>query len=156
MRRKEKAVHDRNLIDGIIRAAEICHLSCCLDGQPYLLPFSFGYDGQAIYIHTAPAGKKITIFEQNPRVCLAFVSRADLISHEDQACNWTFAFASVISDGEISEITDPVEKTAALNQIMSHYSGREWEMPGKTLSATRAWKVILKDPSGKISPSPTS
>lgn len=154
MRRKEKAVVDRKTIDGIIQKAEICHLSCCLDDQPYLIPISFGYDGQAIFIHTASAGKKITIFERNPRVCVSFVSQADLLSNQDQACNWSFNYSSVIAEGKISEITDPALKTSALNHIMSHYSGREWEIPNKSLSSTRAWKIMLENPSGKTSPPP--
>ena len=154
MIRKDKAVADRKTIDGIIHAAEICHLSCSLNDQPYLIPISFGYDGQAIFIHTAPAGKKISIFEQNPRVCLAFVSQTDLITNKDQACNWSFAYSSVIAEGEISEITDPEGKTFALNHIMSHYSGRDWEIPNKTLASTRAWKIVLENPTGKTSPPP--
>ena len=58
MRRKEKEVTDRSLIDGIIHQADICHLSCSLEDRPYLVPISFGYDGQAVYIHTAPSGRK--------------------------------------------------------------------------------------------------
>jgi len=153
MRRKDKAVVDRNRIDRIIQAAEICHLSCCLDDRPYRIPISFGYDGQAVFIHTAPAGKKITIFEKNPRVCLAFVAQTDLRSNQEQACKWSFAYASVIAEGKICEITDPEGKSSALNQIMYHYSGRDWEIPSQTLSGTRVWKVVLENPTGKISKS---
>ena len=152
MRKKDKAVANRKTIDGIIQGAEICHLSCCLNDQPYLIPISFGYDGQAIFIHTALAGKKITIFEQNPRVCLSFVSQAALLSNQDLACNWSFDYSSVIAEGEISEITDPELKTSALNHIMSHYSGREWEIPNKALASIRAWKIVLENPMGKTSP----
>lgn len=152
MRRNEKAVVDRKIIDGMIRAAEFCHLSCCLHDQPYLIPLSFGYDGQAIFIHTAPEGKKISIFEKNPRVCLAFVSQADLISNHDLACNWSFDYSSVIAEGEISEIIDLEEKRSALNHIMAHYSDREWEMPSQTFSGTRVWKIVLENISGKSSP----
>ena len=155
MRRKEKEITDRNLIDRIIHQADICHLSCSLDDRPYLIPISFGYDGQAVYIHTAPAGRKIEYFEGNPRVCLAFISRADLISSPDQACEWSFEFASVLAEGEISEITDLDGKSAALNQIMAHYSGREWDLPAKTLSGTRVWKIRLEHLTGKVSPPPS-
>ena len=129
MRRKDKALEDRSAIDRIIHEAAYCHLSCSLNDQPYGIPISFGYDGQALYIHTAPSGKKIEIFEQNPRVWAAFVSRVELTPDLDQACHWSQKYASVLAEGSISEITDPGEKHAALNQIMTHYSGRDWEMP---------------------------
>ncbi len=128
----------------------MCHLSCCQDEVPYLIPISFGYDGQAIYIHTAKRGKKISIFENNPRVCLSFVSRADLIPDPNQACEWGFESSSVIAEGVISELIDPAEKVIALDLIMAHYSDREWDYPEKMLAATRTWKIILKDPTGKV------
>jgi nitroimidazol reductase NimA-like FMN-containing flavoprotein (pyridoxamine 5'-phosphate oxidase superfamily) len=146
---------DRNTIDEIILEAEICYLSCCLEDLPYLVPLSFGYDGQAIYIHTAAAGKKITIFERNPQVCLAFVPQAEIIPDPDQACEWSVGFSSVIAEGKISEITDLAGKTAALNQIMVHYSDREWDMPDKTISGARVWKIELENLTGKVSPTPT-
>jgi len=152
MRRKEKSVQDRKLIDNIIHASDVCHLSCCMDEQPYLIPISFGYDGAAIYIHTAPEGKKISIFEQNPRVCLSFVSYAKLQTNDEQPCNWSFSFSSVIAEGEIKEISSSKGKTKALNHIMTHYSGRSWGIPEKAISGTRVWKIILEHIGCKISP----
>ena len=151
MIRKDKMITDRVRIDEIIRESLICHLSCCLDDEPYLIPISFGYDGQAIYLHTAQKGKKITFFENNPRVCLSFVSQTELVPDLEQACKWSFDFASVIGKGVISEISDPDQKAFALNQIMIHYSGVEWEFPEKTLAGTRIWKIVLEDLTGKIS-----
>lgn len=150
---KDKLVRDRAAIDRVIRESRICHLSCCLEDRPYLIPLSFGYDGQAVYLHSAPTGKKITIFEANPRVCLAFVSRAELKADPGQACEWSFAYSSVIAEGTICEVRDPEEKAQALNRVMEGYSGREWPFPEKTLARTRVWKVVLENPTAKISPS---
>lgn len=147
-------ITDRETIDKIIHEAEICHLSCCLDGQPYLIPVSFGYDGEAVYIHTGRVGKKIGFFEGNPRVCLSFVSQVEIRPDQEEACEWSFAFSSVIAEGSISEISDLEGKTSALNQVMSHYSGREWDFPEKVLGGTRIWKIVLEDPTAKISPAP--
>jgi nitroimidazol reductase NimA-like FMN-containing flavoprotein (pyridoxamine 5'-phosphate oxidase superfamily) len=154
MIRKDKLITDRVITDEIIRDSLICHLSCSLDDSPYLIPISFGYDGQAVYLHTAQKGKKITIFEHNPRVCLSFVSQSDLVTDLEQACQWSFDFASVIAEGAISEIREPDEKAYALNQIMIHYSGVEWDFPEKTLAGTRMWKIVLEGLTGKISPAP--
>lgn len=154
MIKKDKLITDRVKIDEIIRGSLICHLSCCLKGEPYLIPISFGYDGQAVYLHTAQKGKKITLFEENPRVCLSFVSQADLVTDPEQACRWSFDFASVIAEGVISEIKEPNEKALALNQIMIHYSELAWEFPEKTLAGTRMWKIDLEDLTGKASPPP--
>ncbi|MCK5794940.1 MAG: pyridoxamine 5'-phosphate oxidase family protein [Anaerolineales bacterium] len=62
MRKKDKEITDRKTLDSIIRNAKICHLACCLNDQPYVIPISFGYDGKTIYFHTALIGKKNEVF----------------------------------------------------------------------------------------------
>lgn len=153
MRKKEKAITERELINRIIDQSQICHLACCLDNQPYVIPISFGYDGNTIYFHTARAGKKNEIFLKNPQVCLGFESTVNLITDQENACGWTFDFQSVIATGEIEEIEQPDLKKYGLNQIMLHYSGRNWKMPEREISKTKIWGVKLKTITGKRSPS---
>ena len=153
MRKKDKSIVEREILDKIIHESLICHLACCLDGQPYVIPISFGYDGKTVYFHTARAGKKNKIFLENPQVCLAFETDIKLITDEESACKWTFDFRSVIASGEIKEISDPVLKNAGLNQIMRHHSGKDWEMPEKVIRKTKIWGVELKNITGKRSPS---
>ena len=151
MNKDENDLMDRKMIDKIIHESDICHLSCCLDDHPYLVPISFGYDGKAIYIHTGRTGKKISIFENNPKVCLSFVSQSEIVPDSEEACEWSYNFSSVISEGAISEIPDLDGKSYALNQVMSHYSGKDWDFPEKMLKATRVWKIALENPTGRIS-----
>jgi nitroimidazol reductase NimA-like FMN-containing flavoprotein (pyridoxamine 5'-phosphate oxidase superfamily) len=154
MRRKDKAVTSRKQMDEIIHQSLYCVLACSQNQLPYQVPISFGYDGQALYLHTAQKGKKIDIFEAHPQVCAAFVSQAELITHQDQACNWSFRYASVIVEGKISEITDPGGKRTALNLIMDQYSNREWEIPPSAQANTRVWKIEIETITGKASPTP--
>jgi uncharacterized protein len=153
MRKKEKAITERELINRIIDQSQICHLACCLDNQPYVIPISFGYDGNTIYFHTARVGKKNEIFLKNPQVCLGFESTVNLITDQENACGWTFDFQSVIATGKIEEIKQPDLKKYGLNQIMLHYSGRNWKMPEREISKTKIWGVKLKTITGKRSPS---
>ena len=152
MRRKDKAISDRKSIDRIIHESLICHLACSQDDQPYVIPISFGYDGDTVYFHTARAGKKNDIFLSNPRVCLSFETDIKLITDQGDACGWTFYFQSVIAAGEIKEIVDPDLKLASLNQIMRHYSGKDWEILGSEISNTKIWGVELESITGKGSP----
>ncbi len=153
MGKKDKSIAEREIIDRIIHESLICHLACCLEGQPYVIPISFGYDGKTVYFHTARAGKKNEIFLENPRVCLAFETDIKLISDQENACGWTFDFQSVIATGEIKEISDLDLKNVGLNQIMRHYSGKDWEMPEREISKTKIWGVELERITGKRSPS---
>jgi len=151
MRRRDKEITDRELLDAIINQAEICHLACSWNNQPYVVPLSFGYDGQSVYLHTAPSGQKNEILKSNPQVCLGFESGVKLLADPDQACHWSFIFSSVIATGNAEEITLSTQKEAALNQIMLHYSGRSWDFPKDRLSNTILWQVELITVTGKKS-----
>lgn len=152
MRKKDKAIIDRIAIDRIIHEALICHLACSQNDQPYVIPISFGYDGDTVYFHTARTGKKNEIFLANPRVCLSFETGTKLITNQEIACGWTFDYQSVIASGDIKEISDPDLKKIGLNQIMLHYSGKDWEFPETEIRKTKIWGVKLERITGKISP----
>ena len=153
MRKKDKSIIERETIDRIIHESLICHLACSLEGHPYVIPISFGYDGKIVFFHTARAGKKNDIFLANPRVCLAFETDIKMITDQENACGWTFDFKSVIATGEIKEIVDLDLKHVGLNQIMLHYSGKNWEMPEREINKTKIWGVALERITGKRSQS---
>lgn len=151
MRRKEKEITDRSEIDAIINASVVCRVALANQNQPYLVPLSFGYDGRAIYVHTAGAGKKIDFFSANKRVCVEFERNVGLKRHEELACKWSIHFESVIGDGTIQELTETTDKQYGLNQIMHHYSGKDWEFDTNLMAKTRVWKIVLASVSGKRS-----
>ncbi len=152
MRRKEKEITRREELDHIIHNSLICHLSCSLNDQPYVVPLSFGYDGNAVYFHTAPEGKKNDILSANPRVCLGFEQEINIQPDPDLACGWSFHYQSVIAAGNAEKINDPLDRLYAIKQIMLHYSGDDWEFSEKELSKTTIWRVILTEITGKKSP----
>jgi nitroimidazol reductase NimA-like FMN-containing flavoprotein (pyridoxamine 5'-phosphate oxidase superfamily) len=156
MRKKDKSMAEREIIDSIIHGSQICHLACSLDDQPYVIPISFGYDGQIVYFHTARAGKKNDIFHKNPRVCLSFETNINLVTDNKIACGWTFDYQSVIATGKIKEVSDIELKNAGLIQIMLHYSGKDWEMPEREISKTTIWQVKIETITGKRSPAKTN
>lgn len=156
MRRRDKVIGSREEIDAIIRAADICRLALARDNEPYLVPVSFGYDGTALFIHTAPKGRKIDFIEANRRVCFEFETNVALVRNENEACDWTFTFESVIGYGSITELTNPNEKDHALNRIMHHYSGREWKIPENRTASTRVWRIDIESVTGKRSEEKTS
>lgn len=151
MRRRDKEIRARGEIDAIIRAAHVCRLALARDNEPYIVPVSFGYDGTALYFHTAPKGRKIDFIEANNRVCFEFENNVALIRNEDDACGWTFSFESVIGYGAVIELASTEEKTHALNEIMLHYSGREWEIPANATATTRVWRIDIESMTGKRS-----
>jgi nitroimidazol reductase NimA-like FMN-containing flavoprotein (pyridoxamine 5'-phosphate oxidase superfamily) len=151
MRRVDKEIKDRAIITQVISDSQVCRLGLACNNVPYIVPVSFGYDGTAIYIHTAQTGRKIEFFEANPAVCLEFEHAVTLKPHESAPCNWSFSFQSVIGYGIISELTDPDEMIAALHLIMKQYSKQEWNFTKENSAALRVWKITIDSLSGKQS-----
>jgi len=151
VRRQDKAISSREEIDRIIRSALVCRIAFADGDEPYMVPLSFGYDGDAVYIHTAKTGRKLDFIDANNRVCFELEANVSLQTDEGDACKWTFAFESVIGYGTITELTTPEEKSHGLNQIMLHYSGREWNIDASATATTRVWRIDIESVTGKRS-----
>ncbi len=151
MRRSDKEIKDAGLISQIIGNCQVCRLGLAQDNIPYIVPLSFGYDGAALYVHTAKTGKKIEFIEANSQVCFEFEHGVSLKPHESAPCDWSFSFQSVIGYGTIRELTDPAEMISALHLIMKQYSKREWNFSEENLSAIKVWKISIESISGKQS-----
>jgi hypothetical protein len=151
MRRQDREITSREQIDNIIRQSQVCRLALSVEDSPYLVPLSFGYDGEAIFVHTASVGKKIEYFQANPRVCFEFEHGVQLRRDDQAACNWSFLFETVIGHGAIQELSEPADKEYALRQIMRQYSEQEWVFGLVQLSHVRVWKISIDSLTGKRS-----
>lgn len=82
----------------ILRSARFGRLACSLDGQPYIVPFSFAYrEGDFIYAF-ATVGQKIEWMRRNPLVCIEVEDIKD-------KTNWT----TLIVFGRYEELTETPE-----------------------------------------------
>lgn len=151
MRREDKEIPNRDLIDKVIAQAQVCRLGLCKDNMPYVVPVSFGYDGAFIYFHSAREGMKLDYLASNNRVCFELEHDVRVIPSSGEACEWSFSFYSVIGFGTVEEIVDPQGKADALSQIMRHYSGREWSLNERSLEKTRLWRISIERITGKRS-----
>ncbi len=96
MRRHDKEIVPREEIDAVIHAADVCRLGFAIENEPYVVPISFGYDGAALFIHTAGRGRKIDCIDRNNRICFELEANVQIKTDETEACKWTFEFESVI------------------------------------------------------------
>ncbi len=148
MRRKDKEITDTEAIVSIIRRSTVCRLGMSDDGQPYVIPMSFGYQDGAVYFHCAPEGRKIEILRKNPRVCIEFDVDC-LLKTGDSACLWGFHFQSAIAFGVAAIIEDSTEKQAVLDIIMRQYSGDVFMYPESALDKIVVIRVNVTELTGK-------
>ena len=148
MRRNEREIKDRKDIDEIINRCRVCRLAICDEGQPYIVPLNFGYDGRFLYFHTAPEGKKIDIIKRNNRVGFEFDILHDIVTAE-QACKWGAKYESVMGSGTAEIVDDLEAKKEALEWIMRQYGNGTWDFKEEILKKTLVLRVRILEISGK-------
>ena len=148
MHRNEREITDKKDIDDIIRRCRVCHLAMCDEGQPYVVPLNFGYDGRFLYFHTAPEGRKIHIIKRNNRVGFEFDILHDIVTAE-QACKWGAKYESVMGSGTAEIVDDLEAKKEALQLIMRQYGNGTWDFKEEILKKTLVLRVRILEISGK-------
>ncbi|WP_302812448.1 pyridoxamine 5'-phosphate oxidase family protein [Victivallis vadensis] len=152
MRRMERQLEFQQILE-ILKDASFGDLAFLDHGRPAVVPLSFGFQQEekrlAFFFHCAPEGRKIEALRANPAVSFSVVSRADVVLVEP-ACRSTMHYAGVIADGEISELTTPAEKAAALDLIMNHYGAAgHFDYPAPMLERTAILKLTVSSITGK-------
>jgi hypothetical protein len=93
-------------IEEMLRRQLIGRIGCHADGITYIVPVSYAYDGQYLYVHTQE-GMKVSIMRKNPRICFE-------TDNMDNMANWK----SVIAWGIFEELTDNEDREHALNRLL--------------------------------------
>jgi hypothetical protein len=148
MRRSERGIKDRKVIDAIIRQCPVCRLGLSEGEEPYIVPLCFGYDGEALYFHSAREGRKLDVIRKNNRVCVEF-DIPDGMREADEGCRWGIKYRSVIGFGTAEIVDDQEDKKKALGIIMSQYSGKEYTFPEDIVAKTAVIKVAIARITGK-------
>jgi len=153
MIRDDRQIADIVEIENIIKSSVSCRLGLSDDGQPYVVPMSFGYDPEqsAIYFHSAREGRKVETIRKNPRVCVEFDIDLELVEAK-VACGFTMKYRSVIAFGKASIIDDPDGKIAGYDILMRQYSDAEsFEYKPRNLADSVIIKVDIETMTGKRS-----
>jgi len=150
VRRTEKAIDDRAAIDAVVRACRVCRLGMVDGAEPYIVPLCFGYDGEALYFHCAPEGRKLEILRRHPRVCFEFDEVEGLLP-ADEACRWGIRYRSVMGTGTAEFLEDPAAKRRAFERIMAQYTPGTFTFPDGAVARTTVLRVRIESLSGKQS-----
>lgn len=148
---KSRKVEHINAITEIINKCDVCYMGMIdQDGEPYVLPFNFGFDEGIIYLHSAKTGKKIDILRNNNRVCVAFSTDHVLrYQNEEVACSWSMKYRSVLAYGTIEFIDDPERKVEALNHIMKKYAGKDYSYNKPAIEGVQCFRIHVKKFEGR-------
>jgi nitroimidazol reductase NimA-like FMN-containing flavoprotein (pyridoxamine 5'-phosphate oxidase superfamily) len=68
---------DDRQIDHLLRSETVGRIGCHANGQTYIVPLTYVYDGQYLYGHTG-AGMKVQMMRANPKVCFEVERMQDM------------------------------------------------------------------------------
>ncbi|ABS54565.1 pyridoxamine 5'-phosphate oxidase-related, FMN-binding [Methanoregula boonei 6A8] len=142
MRRKDREITDRGAMEAILTSAEVCRIGLADGGEPYVVPVCFAYRDNAIYFHSAQAGKKMEMLLKNPRCCVEVDHSTGPIPDKNP-CSWEMRYRSVICTGTAKNLTWYEEKREAMNAILRHYGIPDHPFTEKELEKVCLVKISL-------------
>ena len=128
MRRKEKEITDKVVIEEILREQEVGRLATSVGNRPYIVPINYVYFNSKIMFHSHCDGMKMANIAKNPLVCFE-VDSGEIIKGS-KPCDYTWKYLSVIVNGKAKVIADPAKRLNALQRLSNKYA------PGKGKSLT--------------------
>ena len=154
MRRKDKEITDIDAKIAIIEKCKYCRLGIALDNSPYVIPLNYGYTFEneklSLFFHSANEGKKIDVLRNNNSACFEVDCDAQLVKGI-KACNYGYAFKSIIGYGKITFLESNKEKADGLNQLMKHQTGetKEYTYSDNMLNKVCVLKMDVDEFKGK-------
>ncbi len=145
MRRNDREVKDKALIEQFIAKEQIIRIAFYDNGDLYIVPLNYGFiyenDKYVFYFHGAKAGRKFELSKSSPMVGFEIDGEYELLQ-ADVACKNSAKFQSVIGTGRLSIIEDYEEKIKGLNVLMNHISGKsEWDYSKDMVNAVAVFRL---------------
>jgi nitroimidazol reductase NimA-like FMN-containing flavoprotein (pyridoxamine 5'-phosphate oxidase superfamily) len=153
VREPQRAVYDRDAVNQILDEAFLCHVGFVADGQPYVIPTSYGRDGDVLYIHGSAASRMLRNLDQGVPVCIT-VTMLDGLVLARSVFNHSMNYRSVVILGTATLVGDPAEKLSALRALSEHILPHRWDdsrQPNeKELKATSVLRLPINEFSAKV------
>ncbi len=156
VRRRDRAIEDDAWIAAMLHRAPMGALATVSDGQPFINSNLFVFDeaANAIYMHTAQAGRTRSNVEGDRRCCFS-ISEMGRLLPADTALGMSVEYAGVTVFGTIAIVESAEEQERALYLLLAKYFGHL--RPGddyarivpEELARTTVYRIAIDEWSGK-------
>ncbi len=157
VREPERASYDREAVYQILDEGFLCHVGFSVDGQPFVIPTSYGRDGANLYIHGSAASRMLRQMKEGIPVCVT-VTLLDGLVLARSIFNHSMNYRSVVILGKATLVDDPDEKLKALRTLSEHILPGRWDevrQPNeRELKATSVLCVRIEEYSAKVRTGP--
>lgn len=157
VREPDRGVYDREMVHLILDEAFLCHIGFVVEGQPYVIPTSYGRDGNVLYVHGSAASRMLRNLAPGIPVCVT-VTLLDGLVLARSVFNHSMNYRSVVILGNATLVDDPAEKLRALRVLSEHIIPHRWDdarLPNeKELKATSVLRIPIEEYSAKVRTGP--
>ena len=157
VREPDRAVYDRETVYRILDEGFLCHAGFVVDGQPFVIPTSYGRKDATLYIHGSSASRMLRQFKEGVPVCIT-VTLLDGLVLARSIFNHSMNYRSVVVLGKATLVDEPTEKLEALRLLSEHILPGRWEdsrQPNeRELKATSVLQVPIEEFSAKVRKGP--
>jgi uncharacterized protein len=151
-RMAERGQYDRTVLDAILDASHICHLSFADERGVHCIPMACWRSGDHLYVHGSNGSRLLKMAAAGTQVCIG-VTHLDGLVLARSAFHHSMNFRSAIIYGAFERVPEQ-EKAAAFDAFMESIArGRSTEVrPGnsKELAATTVLRIALDEFACKI------
>ena len=153
VREADRAVYDREAAYRILDEGFLCHVGFVADGQPFVIPTSYGRTGDNLYIHGSAASRMLRQMKDGVPVCIT-VTLLDGLVLARSIFNHSMNYRSVVVLGKATLVDDSKEKIDALRLLSEHIIPGRWadsRQPNeRELKATSILRVPIEEFSAKV------
>lgn len=137
----------------VLETETVAHIALCDGDSPYIVPMNFGYSFEdeklILYFHSAKSGRKIDLISKNNRACFEVMRPKGVVTAE-KACDYTFAFSSVIGFGRLAIVEEELEWKKGLTLLMRHHGfEKEIDFSAPAMNRIHILKFEVKEFTGK-------
>jgi uncharacterized protein len=156
-RRPGRGSYDRALIHSILDEALVCHIGFAVNGEPFVVPTTYGRIDDRLYIHGAVASRMLKNLAKGVPMCFT-VTLLDGLVLARSAFHHSMNYRSVMVFGIAREVTDPDERERAFEAVVNHVMpGRyaETRAPDEQeIKATSVLALDIEEASAKVRSGP--
>lgn len=157
VREPMRAVYDRETVYGILDEGFLCHIGFVIDGQPYVIPTSYGRKDANLYIHGSAASRMLRHLDDGLPICVT-VTLLDGLVLARSVFNHSMNYRSVVILGEAVPVKDPGERLEALRTLSEHIVPGRWadaRQPNeRELKQTSVLRLPIDEFSAKVRTGP--
>lgn len=153
VREAMRAVYDREAVYQILDEGFLCHVGFVQNGQPFVIPTSYGRKDASLYIHGSAASRMLRQMKEGLPVCIT-VTLLDGLVLARSVFNHSMNYRSVVILGTATLVDDPEEKLEALRLLSEHILPGRWadsRQPNeRELKQTSVLRVPIEEFSAKV------